>query len=102
MTPFKEGDWIIASRALVITQPSFSLFSAPALQTTKDSAYMRRPVKVMAVTEAHLIIENFNYKWEPEQTVISLEEVAERGFIIANQALVDFQEAKRQKEKFNV
>lgn len=81
-TQFKEGDWIIATKPAMRASMGFSLMGSGLVA---DGAYMHRPIKVKAVTEAHIIYETSNTRG----AILPFHELQERGFIIAAPELVE-------------
>lgn len=93
LTPFKPGDWIIASRPKVWmdygSKMDFMLGGAPAGTAIerRDNSFSTTPIKVLAVTEAHLVYEG-RYGMKPSKHILTLSDVEAFGFIIADPALV--------------
>jgi hypothetical protein len=86
MTPFKPGDWIIAS------QPKFIKMETRSGQIydSEDRSFLDLPIRVVEITEAHLVIEK-QYSWQrqPQRDIMPMCELEERGFIIASPILVE-------------
>lgn len=77
---FKENDWIIATKPAIRENFSFSLLGNGKIE---DRTYMHKPIQVKVVTEAHII-----FKSGSVEAILPFDELKERGFIIANEALV--------------
>jgi hypothetical protein len=87
---FKKGDWIIATRSIL--KPSMSMTSMFG-GSERDSAYMHKPIKIYGITEGHVVYEGATIGGDKKQFIIPMEEIKERGFIIADKMLVDITEA---------
>ena len=53
LTPFKKGDWIIATKPRM-EQRDAGMFMSMGMVSVPDRKFMHRPVQVHAVTEAHI------------------------------------------------
>jgi hypothetical protein len=90
LTPFKKGDWIIATKPRM-EQREAGMFMSMGMVSVPDRKFMHRPVQVHAVTEAHIVVtwpSRFSTGKQP-MDVLPLDEVQERGFIIAAPELVE-------------
>jgi hypothetical protein len=86
-TVFKAGDWIIATKAAMRQENSGGFMGG--LVSVPNRQFMDKPIKVVAVTEAHLVYEWLSWSDnKPRQSILPLEEVEERAFIIAAPELV--------------
>lgn len=86
MIPFKVGDWIIAINPM---DYSSSESPHPMLPSGgKDYGYTNEPCKIKHIGIAHAVVERFNGADKIESTVL-LSEFQERGFIIADEYIVN-------------
>jgi hypothetical protein len=84
---FKKGDWIIATEPLII--PENNMFSLGGPQFRKDRQYMDKPIKVLGVTDQHIVYQYKHYDGTKSKSILPMYDVKERKFIIADKILVD-------------
>lgn len=85
MVEFKEGDWIIATKPLMVESSGFG-FGVLGSGMRADRNFMYRPIKVVGVTEGHILYEQSS---NDNQRILPKHELQERGFIIAAEELVN-------------
>ena len=86
MIAFKEGEYIIATKPVITDSMGFGMFGSGR---QVDKAHMHTPIKVMGVFEAHIAYEWTNIMGDKRNSVLSAYELEERGFIVANEKLVE-------------
>jgi hypothetical protein len=85
MENFKAGDWIIATKPMMVEGGVFTL----AKTMVPDWAYMHRPIKVFAVSEHHIVYESDTISGGKLKNILPVCELKDRGFIIAPPILVE-------------
>lgn len=85
---FKPGDWIIATRPMMV--PNHSGFSFGFnFRMIPDTTYMYKPIKLSAVTEHHVVFEFKSCTGNVSKKIIPMHEIRDRRFVIADQVLID-------------
>lgn len=79
---FQPGDWIIASKPR-FTYGGMGLFLFPNVR--EDFSYMDSPIRVHTVTPTHVIYDRGD---NTDKKIISMYELKERSFVIADEAIV--------------
>lgn len=92
MTEFKKDDWIIATKPIMRMESTGMGFSFSGPIRIPDEKYMRRPVRILAVTEQHLVVtwpSRLGLSGKDPKDILPISEANDRGMIIAAPELVE-------------
>ena len=85
MIPFKVNDFIIATAPHEVEGHTLA---GVAVQT-KDRSFMGSPIKIIEITEAHIVYKTLLTRTWAATNIMSFYELEECNFVVANSILVE-------------